>query len=222
MDNGRVLLIAALVPPREILDDLWSVLDAGATDTDVEVPPTGRRGSLLRRRRATPREAQPAPVLDIAPVAHVSLTIAKLGNLALLDANRLAEALGRGAAEWSSPRLRLAGYSTPEDQEDASIWVDLEGDLDALRAVARGVHDVAKGLRLFVDRRLFQPRVRLGTVSPSATEPELEALLSKLERFETNAWWQRRLTLLTPVDLGVDQPSFKSFADLPLGPHVVH
>ena len=126
--------------------------------------------------------AEPSTVLDAAPVAEVNLALAKFGNLALNDVNRLVEALGRAAAEWSSPRLRLTGYSTLESEQDPSIWVDLDGDLDALHTVVRGVHEVAKGLRLFVDRRVFQPRVRLGSVRPTATESELEDLLADTGR----------------------------------------
>ena len=148
--------------------------------------------------------------------------IAKFGNLSRGDANRVAEALTRAASEWSTPRLQLRGYSTLESEDDPSVWVDLEGDIDALNAVARGVPGVAARLGLFVDRRLFQPRVRLGSVSPGATEPELEAVLARLARFETNKWWQTGFSVLTPAEHGPDEPSFKTVAEIPLGPHVVH
>lgn len=224
-ENDLVYLFAALVPPREILDELWSVADYMPGPPARDLRQTGwrraRRG-LRHREVATAGVDAPAPVLDRAPVAHVQLVIAKFGNLALNDANRLGEALGRSAAEWSSPRLRLSGYSSHVTDGDPSIWVDLEGDLDALHAVARGVHEVAKGLRLFVDRRIFQPRVRLGSVRPSATEAEVEALLAELDRFETNAWWQTGFGLFTPADQGPDEPSYRTYAEIPLGPHVVH
>lgn len=222
-ENARVYLFAALVPPREILDELWAVADYTPEPPARGPRPAGWRAARRRRREAPPAEvAAPAPVLDRAPVAHVQLVIAKFGNLALNDANRLVDALGRSAAEWETPRLRLSGYSTVESETDPSVWVDLEGDLDALHAVARGVHEVAKGLRLFVDRRVFQPRVRLGSVRPSATEAELEELLAELERFETNAWWQTGFGLFTPAEQGPDLPSYRTYAEIPLGPHVAH
>lgn len=166
--------------------------------------------------------APPAPVLNLAPVAHVHLPIARFGNLARDDADRLTGSMSRAAAEWSSPRLQLSGYSTPEAEDELSIWVDLVGDLDPLHTVVRGVHEVAKGLRLFVDRRVFQPRVRLGGVRPDATESELEELVARLAPFESDAWWQTRFGLYTSVEDGPDLPSFKSYAEIPLGPHVVH
>ena len=161
-------------------------------------------------------------MLELTPIAHVHLMIAKFGNLSRGDANRVAEALTRTASEWSTPRLQLRGYTTLEAEDDPSVWVDLEGDIDALNAVARGVPEVAARLGLFVDRRLFQPRVRLGRVSPGASEPELEAVLTRLAAFETNKWWQTGFSVLTPAEHGPDEPPYNTVAEIPLGPHVVH
>lgn len=223
-ENGLVFLYAAIVPPREILDEIWSVAETSSADAVVETPSGGRRKAprrgLLRSRSRKP--GPPAPLLDVAPVLHVNLPMAKFGNLALHDANRLAAALREAGGQLPSPRLRLHGCSTLESESDPSIWIDLDGDLDALLDVVRGVHEVAKSLRLFVDRRVFQPRVRLGAVRPTATEPELEALLARLARFETAAWWQTQVQLLTRVDQGPELPDFRSFADISLGAHVAH
>lgn len=222
-----MFLFAALVPPSEVLDDLWSVLSR------AEPPVTGgggggRHASRTRptrreRRRKTEDHAVPVPPLvDVTPIPHVNLMLAKFGNLTLDDANRLVDALRVAAAEWPSPRLHLKGYTPVESEGPPTIWVDLDGDLDELNDIARGVPVVAQGLRLFVDRRVFQSRVRLGSVNPQATAPRLEALLAELERYDTDAWWQTDFALYTHVDHGPDQPSFKPFARIPLGPHVLH
>jgi 2'-5' RNA ligase len=224
-ENVRVYLYAALVPPREILDELWSAADYTPAPVAIEPPEPPRRRTLLRRRpepAVAVEVAPPGPVLELAPVAHVQLTVAKFGNLSRDDADRLAASMTRAAAAWSSPRLQLSGYSTLESEEDPSIWADLVGDLDPLQTAIRGVHEVAKGLRLFVDRRVFQPRVRLGGVRPSATESDVGELLARLALFESDAWWQTALGLYTPVEHGTDLPSFKCYAEIPLGPHVVH
>ncbi|WP_460712267.1 2'-5' RNA ligase family protein [Nocardioides dilutus] len=217
-------LFAALVPPREILDDLWAVAGFTPDPPPREPHPPGWHRARRRRRReeATVEVAAPSPVLELSPVAHVHLPFAKFGNLALHDANRLVDALTRAAADWPSPRLRFAGYSPVESEQDPSVWVDLEGDLDAVGTVVRGVHEVAKLTRLFVDRRVFQPRVRLGGVRASATESELEQLLATLAAFETNAWWQTTFGLFTPAEQGRDRPSYRIYEEIALGPHVVH
>ena len=221
-ENGSVLVYAALVPPREILDELWSVV---APPVDEEAPQAPSRRRAARRRPATsaPRAAtMTPPVLELTPIAHVHLMIAKFGNLSRGDANRVAEALTLSASEWSTPRLQLGGYTTSEAEDDPSIWVDLDGDIDALNAVARGVPEVAARLGLFLDRRLFQPSVRLGTVIPGAPEPELEAVLAKLAAFETNKWWQPGFSVLSPAEHGPDEPPYNTVAEIPLGPHVLH
>jgi 2'-5' RNA ligase len=223
--NARVYLYAALVPPREILDELWSVADFTPVQVAAQPPPPVRRKALLRRRPepvAVAAVEPPGPVLDLAPVAHVHLTIAKFGNLARDDADRVAASMSRAAAEWRSPRLRLAGCSPLASEQDPSVWVDLAGDLDPLQAVVRGVHEVAKGLRLFVDRRVFQPRVRLGMVSPKATQDDVEELLARLALFESGQWWQTGFGLYTSVEHGPDLPSYKAYAEIPLGPAVEH
>jgi 2'-5' RNA ligase len=219
-----VYLFAALVPPRQILDELWSVVEAHRLEPVRAPRPPGWRKARRKARRdgSATGDLAPRAVLDLAPIAHVQLPLAKFGNLAMHDADRLVAALGRAAPEWSSPRLRFAGYTTLESEKDPSVWVDLEGDNDDLNAMVRGVHDVAKSLRLFVDRRVFQPRVRLGGVEPTTSEPELEALLAELDAFETNAWWQTTFGLLTPVEQGRDHTNYKTYAEIPLGPHVVH
>jgi 2'-5' RNA ligase len=223
---ASVFLFAAIVPPREVLDEVWSVAETTAAEAPTTATAPGGRRKTTRRRLfggKPPAESEPPePVIALAPVLDVSLAMAKFGNLALNDANRLADGLREAATEWSSPRLRFGGYSTLESENDPSVWVELEGDLDELHTIIRGVHEIAKGLRLFVDRRVFQPRVRLGGVMPHATEAELEALLAKLARFETSAWWQTELSLLTLVDQGPEMPNFRSFADIDLGPHVTH
>ena len=223
-----MFLYAAIVPPPAILDELWSVADV-TPELEREPRPVGWRAARTsdhrrRRNRETVVEEPrvPVPLLNLTPVTHVNLTIAKFGNLTHNDAKRLADALVHAAQEWSSPRLRLAGYNPLESADDASIWVDLAGDVDEVGAVARGVTRVAQGLRLFVDRRLFQPRVRLGGVNPGASRPHLESMLAELAQFETNAWWQTSFALLTHAERGPDEPPFKTYMDVPLGPHVLH
>ena len=220
-----VFLFAAIVPPRPVLDEVWSVVETTSAEGPAGPSPAGRRKATRRRLFGGKPPAAPEPqlpVIALAPVLDVNLAMAKFGNLALNDANRLADALREAAPEWSSPRLQFGGYSTLESENDPSVWVELEGDLDQLHTIIRGVHEIAKGLRLFVDRRVFQPRVRLGGVMPHATEPQLEALLARLARFETSAWWQTELGLLTLVDQGPDLPNYKTFAAVSLGPHVTH
>lgn len=220
-----VYLFAALVPPREAVDDLWQVVDAVTTSLTADDRAPGRHAwrspKPSRRERRALKDAGPVgPPLVLEPAAQVHVPLAKFGNLTLTDAERLATSMATQASEWAAPRLRLSGHADREQEEDPSVWVELTGDpdgLDDLGTVARGVPRVAQGLRLFVDRRQFQPRVRLGQITEHATPPYVQALLDTLDQFDGRTWTQSEVLLLTHADHGPDQPSFKTFATVPLG-----
>ena len=224
-------LLAALVPPREVLDAVTQ-LAAGVRPEwkpSAEQGEPGRHaaaaGRLFGRRRD--RNIEPArptgPMLDLLPPVRMHLLVAKLGaNLTLNDAARLTNAIEEQASGWESPRLHLQGGVALEPEGDDSVWVGLRGDLDELFAISRGVSRVAQGLHLFVDRRAFRPEIRLGTINEATTEAYLEQLLAVLEAYEGPAWWQATISLLIPIDPGPDQPPYKVHRDIPLGPAVAH
>jgi 2'-5' RNA ligase len=223
-------LFAALVLPRDMLD-LVSQLAAGVEPGWTPPADTGRTGRHLasagkrfgRRRGQEPEPAQPTgPLLDLVPPVQMHLPLVKFGHLALAEATRLTETMEGEASSWASPRLHLHGGVALEPKGDNSVWVGLDGDLDELNAVARGVNDVSQGLQLFVNRRAFRPLVRLGTINDRTTEAHLEALLAALEAFESPAWWQTTVSLLIPADFGPELPPYKVHRDIKLGPAVSH
>ena len=194
----------------------------GAAATSVRAT-TRRR----RRRGATTAEIAPPappPVLDLAPVAHVHLMIAKFGNLTLDDANRAGRRPDPG-------RVRVVDAST------AAPWLQharVRGRTPRSGSTSRatstrstpwreGFREVAARLRLFVDRRVFQPRVRLGSVRPGATEPELEARAGEAGRGSRPTRGGRPASRCSPPPSTVPTSRpYKTVADIPLGPHVVH
>ena len=102
--------------------------------------PGERRPGAGGRRAPTARGTRdPWPVLDLVPIVHVHVLIAKFGNLSRGDANRAdrrpdpeaSDGRRLGCSSAAAPRLEAEG--------DPSVWVDLDGDLDALNAVGRGV-----------------------------------------------------------------------------------
>ncbi len=223
-------LFAALVPPRDLLE-LVTQLAAGVRPereplTQSATP--GRHAASSGRRfgRRRPQETAPVeptgPLLDLVPPIRMHVPIVKYGHLALTDAGRLTDAMEQQASDWQSPRLHLHGGVALEPEGDVSVWVGLGGDLDALNAVVRNVSRIAQGLQLFVDRRVFRPHVRLGTINEATTEAYLEQLLAELDAFESPSWWQQSLSLLIPTDFGPDQPPYRVHRDIPLGPAVPH
>jgi 2'-5' RNA ligase len=225
-------LFAALVPPREVLD-LVAQVAAGVRpepeqDPGAETAGPGRHAAsgrrFGRRRGQDPAPPPPptGPQLDLVPPFRMHVPIAKLGHLSLEDTARITNNMERQALDWQSPRLHLEGGVALEPEGDTSVWVGLRGDLDELKAVAHGVSRVAQGLHLFVDRRVFRPELRLGTINDATTEAYLEQLLAALDAFESPAWWQATVSLLIPIDLGPDKPPYRVHRDIPLGPAVPH
>jgi hypothetical protein len=153
------------------------------------------------------------------------LPITKFGHLPLVEAKRLEAALREAAQDWLSPRLRLSGGAALEWPGDECAWVKLEGDppdLDALHAVSNGVQKVAKGLQLFVDRRIFHPMLEVGTINRLTTPAYLERLMDELDAHNGSAWWQTKMSLLIPAVSGTGHAPHKLFAEIPFGPAVPH
>ncbi len=222
-------LFAALVPPRQALDHVTQVVAAVRPEREQVGDPgqTGRHlagsGRLFgRRRQERPLVERPKPMLDLVPPPRMHVPIAKFGNLALTDAHRLTDAMVEEALDWGAPRLRLHGGLALEPEGDNSVWARLAGDIDELKAVVRGVSRIAQGLHLFVDRRVFRPEVRLGTINDHTTEAYLEQLLATLDAFEGASWWQTSISLVIPAELGPKQPTYRLHRDVPLGPAVAH
>jgi 2'-5' RNA ligase len=212
-----VLLLAAILPPPSVLEEVRRVAASVQAPERVEEP----RSRFGRRR--TPPAWPEGPPLDLVPTLAMHLPVARFGNLPLPEAERLADAMDEQAPSWETPRLRLSGGVALEPEGDRSAWVKVSGDTDALGSVVRGVPQVAQGLQLFVDRRGFRPLVRVGTITHQTTVGYLEALLAALDAFESNAWWQTTVTLLTPAaDRGPDALPFRVIRDFPLGPAVPH
>jgi 2'-5' RNA ligase len=229
-----VRLFAALLLPREVLDHVTQLAAGERAEQEPEAaaepaqPGRHLAGSsrLFGRRRDQVQDTAPAnstgPLLDLVPQVRMHVPIVKFGNLSLTDAARLVDTMERQAAGWQSPRLHLHGGVALEPEGDNSVWVKLDGDLDELNAVVRDVARVAQGLHLFVDRRAWRTHLKLGTINERTTEAYLEQLLSELEAFESQSWWQTTMSMLIPIDLGPEKAPFRLHRDIQLGPAVPH
>jgi 2'-5' RNA ligase len=230
-------LFAALVPPPDVLDHVAQLVAGVRVEREPEpvaspahLSHPGRHaastGKRFGRRRghdtATPPSEPTGPPLDLVPVVRMHVPIVKFGNLALDHAARLIDALELQASDWQSPRLHLHGGLAKEPKGDSSVWVRLGGDLDELNAIVRDVSRVAQGLQLYVDRRAFRTDLQVGTVNERTTEAQLEQVLAALDAYESQAWWQTTVSLLTPIDLGPDQAPYRLHREISLGPAVPH
>ena len=158
------------------------------------------------------------PELNAVRAESMHIPITNFGNVTLADARALETAIGREAANWPAPKLRFTGGTALEWRGDESVWAKLEGDVDELAQVGKGVPVVVQRLGFFVDRRQFRPWLSVGTITDATSAPYLERLVGALEAFEGQSWVLEQVTVLRrlPVlDDGSDG-GFEVVEQLPL------
>jgi 2'-5' RNA ligase len=204
-------LFTAIVPPREVIDEVKRVVQS------VNPPISGqdkRRGlpKLTGRRyrgahaagRAPERNEQAATIqtepttdeLDTPDVEEMYLPLAGFGNVTLRDSTQLANSLRSEVATWQRAKLVFTGSAALEFPGDTSVWVKLDGDLDALNAIGKGVPLVVQRMGYFVDRRKFRPWLSVGTITDSTTAPFLERLVAALDEFRGQPWTVEGVSLM--------------------------
>lgn len=185
-------LYAALIPPSDAVEELAEVV-RGAV---------GRSGELT---------------LNPAWTLQVHLT--NFGNVAHADSLALQAALGRQAASWDRPKLQFAGAAALEFPGDVSLWARLDGDTDALHAIARGVPQVVQRLGFLVDRRAFRPWVAVGEITDATTGPGLERIFAAVERYRSALWTVDEISIVRPrrTEEGHSDRPLDVIERLPLG-----
>lgn len=185
-----MLLHAAIVPPRTVLDAIAQVVRSVEEPRPADPPPPSPAPSRRRDREAT-EAAPPAaagPELDLVPIGQLYLPITGFGNVTAGDASKLAATLTEAAAGWSRPTVRIAGSGALEFPGDRAVWAKLEGDLDGLVSIARGVVQAVQRQGFFVDRRAFRPWLAVATITDATTAPYLEAVVAAVGAFRSEPW----------------------------------
>jgi 2'-5' RNA ligase len=95
------------------------------------------------------------------------------------------------------------------------VWAKLDGDLDALNVIGRGVPQIVQRLGFFVDRRQFRPWLSVGTITDHTTAPYLERVVERLESYDGRPWTVESVSLMKRVtEGGID--SIELMEELPL------
>jgi 2'-5' RNA ligase len=212
-----MLVNGAIFPPPRVLEALAAVVRAVPVPTAAEpTPPKGLLGRLVGRKDVA-ADAPPAPaMLDHVPIDRMHLPITGFGNRTTTDAHRLADAVAAAAADWTAPKVHFAGGTALDFPGDWSVWAKLDGDLDALAAVARGVTQSVESLGFFVDRRQFQPMLSVATVTPATTGPYLQSVVDALDAFRGEEWTVE--VSLTKETFVGERPQLVEFQRIPLAP----
>lgn len=212
-----MLVHGAIIPPSAVLEALDAVVRSVPLPAGAEPAPAASQGirGRLGRRRNDVVEAPAAPVmLEHLPVARMRLPITGFGNLTTHDANRLAEVIAHAASEWEQPRLQFAGGTALDFPGDWSVWAKLDGDVDALMSIARGVTQSVEGLGFFVDRRQFRPMLSVATVTEATTGPFLQSVVDALDAFRGEEW-TADISLTKETFVG-GQPEIVEFHRIPI------
>lgn len=142
-----------------------------------------------------PEQAQPE---QFAWIHHSQwqLQLANFGNLVQSDAVRLADVLAEQIGRLQPPTLRLSGVVPLAEEGDDSVWVGVEGDLDAAQRVASSIHGWVFNLGFVLDRRAsYRPRIRLGRITEQTTLPGLERLVQRIGSYEGPSWTVESVTV---------------------------
>lgn len=174
-------LYAAFVPPSHVRDELAGLVASVAPAT---------------------------PELAPVPAATMRIKVTNFGNVTLADSLRLLEALRAAALSWPRPEVRCSGSAALEFEGDRSVWSRLEGDMDDLLEVGRGVPKVVHPLGFLVDRRKFRPWISVGSITEHTTLPYLEKLTGVLDGYSGTPWTVDTLTVFKKIpidDQGSDE-----------------
>ncbi len=214
----RMRLFAAILPPRDVLEEVMRVVRSvdGPAPTPEEPKsrwrPFGGRSSGVTAVVQSRGERE----LTRPEVDAMYIPITGFGNVTLGDSVKLAKALRTEAASWRSPDVAFAGGAALEFKGDESVWAKLDGDIDDLRAVGRGVPLIVQRLGFFVDRRQFRPWLSVGTITDESTAPYLESVVAALDAFRGRAWTVEAVSLMRrPADT-TDPEAFEEVERMPL------
>jgi 2'-5' RNA ligase len=185
-----MLVHGAIVPPRAALAAVDAAVRSVAAPGEPVAAPSskGILGRLGRHRADVPEDVERPVMLDHVPVADMRLPVTGFGNLTTTDVQRVTDAVREAAAQWSPLTVRFAGGTALDFPGDWSVWARLEGDVDALMAMARSVPASVEPLGFFVDRRMFRPMLSVATVTRETTGPFLQEVVDALDAFRGEEW----------------------------------
>jgi RNA 2',3'-cyclic 3'-phosphodiesterase len=225
-------LFTAIIPPREVLEEVKRVVQSvnpplpggdGKRRTLPKLPTRRYRGAHAAGREPERADDAAQPLtepttheLDSPDIEEMYLPLAGLGNVALGDATKLANALRSQVATWDQAELVFAGAAALEFPGDQSVWVKIDGDLDALSAIAKGLPLAVQRLGFFVDRRKFRPWLSVGTITDTTTAAYLERLVAALDQFRGQPWTVDSVRLLKWVPEVEDVRRFEEMERMPL------
>jgi len=167
----RVRLFVAVYPPAEALDHL---------------------AEAVGRLRLGAAAAAGTNVRIVArPLWHV--TLAFLGEAPEERAGDARTAVAAGVSRWrahagAAPELWLAGGGRFGRRRFTVLWVGLQGDVTALRALGEAVRRELKRARLAYDPKPLRPHLTFARPGEKLSATDLAADLAALDTYKGPSW----------------------------------
>lgn len=112
----------------------------------------------------------------------IHLTLKFLGETPESRVPAISEALRKGAAGHRRQTLSLGGLGTFGGRRNPRVlWVDLEGDLDALAALQASIDDELAAIGFPKEDRSFSPHLTLARVRPETARELADAIARAIE-----------------------------------------
>jgi 2'-5' RNA ligase len=144
---------------------------------------------------------------------RLHLTLAFLGDIGEDRAERLARGLADVATASAPFGLRVRGGGAfPRPQRPRVLWAGIDGDVDALTALAGATRDAAGEAGIEVEREPYVPHVTVARVRRDDLDGE--AVVAALDAVEGEPWTVTEVVLMRSV-LG-PKPSYDALARFPL------
>lgn len=182
----------------------------------LELPAEVRLG--LRRVQEQLQRARP-PVRWVAP-DKIHITLNFLGEIPAEQVPAVGEAAARAAAAAAPFAVEAAGLGVfPSARRPRVIWVGIQGELNALKALQGGLTRELAALGFPPEDRPFSPHLTLGRVRQHARPDEVRALGETVSRMEVPSlgrWRAERVTVFRS-DLRPDGPIYTPLRVVALG-----
>lgn len=111
----------------------------------------------------------------------IHLTLKFLGDTPEETVPRISEALTAAVSGIRSHRLSLGRIGTFGGKRPRVLWVDLKGDVEAIRSLQEAVENALSGLGFERERRAFNPHLTLARVRPETSSEMAEPITAALE-----------------------------------------
>ncbi|WP_328422874.1 RNA 2',3'-cyclic phosphodiesterase [Micromonospora sp. NBC_00389] len=172
-------LFVAVCPPLEALTHL------GAEVARLRIGAAAAAGTNVR----------------LADPPELHLTLAFLGEVETARLVEVESALGL-AAEWfrdgrdASPRLSLGGGGRFGQGRSTVLWVDLQGDVESLHALARLIRSRLRHARLPYDDKPYRPHLTVARPGDRVDPADIEADQATLDGYQGPPWPATELLLV--------------------------